>query len=260
MADHLAAAAAADEHHDAAVLQFDDTRLLYGDALTVVVEHLPFLLTTMPCEAVVIGKIAEQRAHVVHRLVALLGMLAEWHDETAAGQLDDAVVVEHVVTDFARDAVDGRAPRFAFIIRETEEWTTVEIVVFLQIEEGNPSIGETEEADGHDVLIAFIFDDDLVRFCPCFAVIVRMPLGDDGGAVVAAMLAIETCINEEDTSVFQRDECTFAVARIAWSGRQFETAMGQGGWFGGGHVGGGQQTDGEACHEMFAVHGFYLRD
>ena len=61
-----------------------------------------------------------------------------------------------------------------------------------------------------------------------------MALCNDGGAVVAAMLAVEACIDKQDASVFQRDESAFAVAWIAWTGRQFEAAMGQDGWFGGG--------------------------
>ena len=259
IADHLAAAAAADEHHDASVLQFDDARLLHGDALSVVVEHFPFLPATTPREAVVVGEIAEQRAHVVAPRVALLGMLAERHDETAAGQLDDAVVVQDIIANFARDAVDGRAPRFAFVVGETEERSAVEVAVFLQIEEGDASVGETEEADGHDVLRPFVFDDDLVLFCPCFAVVVRMALCDDGGSVVAAMRAVEACVGEEDASAFQRDEGAFAVSRVARAGRQLEATAGQDGVFCG-HGGGGQQADGQACHEMFAVHGFYKRD
>ncbi len=46
-----------------------------------------------------------------------------------------------------------------------------------------------------------------------------MSLGDDGGAIVAAMLAIEARIDEENASVLQRDERAFTVSRIAWSGR-----------------------------------------
>ena len=196
MADHLTATTAADEHHDATVFQFDDARLLDSDSLSVVVEHLPFMLASMPCKAVVIGEIAEQDASVIRLQIVLFGMLAERHDKTTVGQLDDAVIVQNIITNFAWDAVDGSAPCFGFVVGEAEEGTAVEIAVFLQIEEGDASIGETEETDGHDVLRSFVFDDDLVLFCPCFAIIVRMALCDDSGTVVAAMLAVEACIDE----------------------------------------------------------------
>ena len=81
-----------------------------------------------------------------------------------------------------------------------------------------------------------------------------MALRDDGGAVVAAMLAVEARVGEEDASAFQRDEGAFAVSRVARAGRQFEAAAGQGGWFGGGEIGDGKQVAYETCYEGLVIH------
>ena len=70
-----------------------------------------------------------------------------------------------------------------------------------------------------------------------------MALRDDGGSVVAAMRAVEARVGEEDAAAFQGDEGTFAVSRVARAGRQFEATAGQGGWFGSGEIGDGEQAD-----------------
>jgi hypothetical protein len=138
-------------------------------------------------------------------------MEGEWHNESAFGGLDDAIVVQNEVAWGLLDEL-GLGPGLAIIAGEAHVRAAVDPTVLDAVKHGELATGKSQQRDAHDVVACGIFHHG-DRRTPGAALIVGMDAHEARGALVA-IAAVELRVDEEDAPGRERGEGTFGVARV----------------------------------------------
>lgn len=143
-------------------------------------------------------------------------MLSERDHQTSGGELDDAIVVQYIISGDDRQG-DRPGERFHFVVAEAHPGHAEQLAVasvLAGIEEGDAAVLQAQERDTHDVGVAFLGDQDAIGGGPGATTVVRMAGGDDGGAGVVATPSVAG-IGKDDAAGGEGDEGALAVTRVA---------------------------------------------
>ncbi len=145
-------------------------------------------------------------------------MKGRGQDDPAAAQQDGAIVVHHVVAHGIGDHGRWR-PRFRFVAGKPHDGETIFSGILAQVEEGDSSVAEPQERDGHHVHFALVWNNHNFVVGPGETTVLGVASRQVGCCVVSRT-AREVSVDEQDASVFELDEVSFAVARISRPGFQ----------------------------------------